>query len=67
MRIPSKEIKRGIFGCPLYCAAAATATNRACKLEGVDIIVILYFKARYSKYNILKFYSDNSKLNIRLI
>ena len=62
-----KRIERGIFNYSLYYIAAAIATNRARKLERVDIIVILYFKARYSKYNILKFYLDSSKLNIKLI
>jgi len=65
--IPSKGIRRGIFGCPLYCAAAAAATNRARELERVNIIIILYFKARCSKCNILEFYSNSSKLNVGLI
>ena len=37
------------------------------KLEGVDIIVILYFKARYLKCNILVFYLNSFKLNVKLV
>ena len=62
-----KGIRRGIFNYPLYYIVAVATINRACKLEGIDIIVILYFKAKYLKYNILEFYLDSFKLNIRLV
>ena len=67
VRVPSKGTGRGIFGCPPCCAAAAAATDGARELEGVDMMVILYFKARCSKCNVLEFYSDSSKLNVGLV
>jgi len=70
VRVLSNRTGRGTFGCLIWYTAvviAAAAVKGACELKGVDIIVILYFKARCLKYNILKFYLDNSKLNVKLI
>ena len=60
MRVPSNPVGSGTFGWLATALRAETEEVGVPTVLGGNIMVILYFKARCSKYNVLVLNSDSS-------